>query len=70
MLNVLKVHVYPEIANELLRKNRLLDGGDQIISPEGFKNVIQDQDSILLAIKKKEENKTKFSALNDLFDKI
>ncbi len=70
MLNVMKVHVYPEIANELLRKNRLLDGGDQIISPEGFKNVIQDQDSILLAIKKKEENKTNFSILNDLFDKI
>ncbi|SET73627.1 hypothetical protein [Lacrimispora sphenoides] len=70
MLNVLKVHVYPEIANELLRKNRLLDGGDQIISPKGFKNVIQDQDSILMAIKKNEENKTNFSVLNDLFDKI
>jgi len=70
MLNVLKVHVYPEIANELLRRNRLLDGGDQIISPEGFKKVIQDQDSILLAIKKKEKNKTNFSVLNDLFDKI
>ena len=70
MLNVLKIHVYPEIANELLRKNNLLSEGEQFISPDGFANVIKDEDSILTNIKKNEASKNNCSVLKDLFDKI
>lgn len=70
MIQILKVHVYPEIANELLRDNQILSGGERIISPEGIEHIIKDQDSIITAIKLHEKNKSDTSVLHQLFDKI
>ena len=68
--NLMKTNVYPEIANELLRENGLLEGGEDIISEEGKEKILSDTDSIINTIKNTEKMKSQNTIIQGLFDKI
>jgi len=70
LLHIVKTHVYPEIANELLRESKLLEGGETVISDSGRKEIINDQDSVLAHIRKKNSASPSANILTSLFDKI
>lgn len=48
---ILKTNVYPEIANELLKEQGVLSGGNSYITPEGKSKIISDSTSIVSFIK-------------------
>lgn len=70
MMKILKTYVYPEIANELLRENKFLEGGETIISDSGKKEFLEDQSSLLAYIRKQDKVDAKSTILTDLFNKI
>lgn len=74
--NILKINVYPEIANMLLKEQGLLKDGDEIISPENYKHLISDSTSIISSIQNNESTREKpvksdlGSVVQTLFDQI
>lgn len=70
MINILKTYVYPEIANELLKESKLLEGGETIISDSGKKEILEDQSSLLAYIRKQDKVDASSTILTDLFNKI
>lgn len=49
--NILKTNVYPEIANELLKEQGVLTGGNSYITPESKNKIISNSTSIVSFIK-------------------
>lgn len=60
LLDIINTNVYPEIANELLAEKGLIKMNNSIISNSGKTNIMNDNESIISFINKREEvlNKT------------
>lgn len=69
--SILKENLYPEIANELLRKEGILKGTDSNITlMDVNKTLLDDTESILVPIKKNEQVQSDNSVIQGLFQQL